>query len=132
MGELSTVFFPPRSHRIKGLEIKHFDGGFFLSSQVNRGCDPFDCQEWEILGFGDVWCGDGNWDACLAEFPLLCHFKSLCLVIRTGEFFLKFILPQEDAASWKQRWQLVCIEYLSTVLDRVMLFGIISRACLHP
>ena len=29
MGELSTAFFPPRSHRIKGLEIKHFDGGFF-------------------------------------------------------------------------------------------------------
>jgi len=35
----------------KGVEVKHLDGGC-LSLQVNRGCDPFDCQEWEnVEGF---------------------------------------------------------------------------------
>lgn len=46
------------------------------------------------------------------QFFLGCHFENL--LIRIGQKYFRFILPQEDAASWKDRWQLVYIEDMST------------------
>ena len=52
---------------------------------------------------------DGNWDAVKC-----CNFASR---VSFCQKYFRFILPQEDAASWKDRWQLVYIEDLSTGAD---------------